>query len=161
MGEITVIEADLSRPDYVEAVVDQLDSYSRDPIATRRGLSDEVKRELGPGLRAHPGTTVFLAYRHGFPVGVAVCFLGFSTFAAKRVLNIHDLAVEPEHRGLGVGKSLLERVQERARELGCCKLTLEVQEGNARAMGLYDRFGFEPYQLAPDAGRALFLQKKL
>src|SRR5580658_1720669 len=148
MGEITVVEADLSRTGHVVAVVDQLDAYSRDPAATRRGRSEQVKRNLGAGLRAHPGTTVFLAYRHGFPVGVAVCFLGFSTFAAQSVLNIHDLPVEPEHRGLGVGRSLLERVEERARELGCRKLTLEVQEGNARAMGLYDRFGFDPCQLA-------------
>jgi|HubBroStandDraft_1064217.scaffolds.fasta_scaffold01599_6 RimJ/RimL family protein N-acetyltransferase len=39
-------------------------------------------------------------------------------------------------------------------------LTLEVQEGNARSMRLYDRFGFEPC-LHPMRGRALFLQKKL
>jgi GNAT superfamily N-acetyltransferase len=161
VGEVTVLEADLSRPDHVEAVVDQLDSYSRDPIANRRGLSDEVKRDLGPGLRAHPGTHIFLAYRHGAPVGVAVCFLTFSTFAARRVLNIHDLAVEPEHRGLGVGRSLLERVEERARELGCCKLTLEVQANNSPAKGLYTHVGFEPYQLASDAGPAQFWQKKL
>jgi ribosomal protein S18 acetylase RimI-like enzyme len=161
VGEITVIEADLSRADHVEALVDQIDSYSRDPIANRRGLSEEVKRDLGPGLSAHPGTHVFLAYRHAAPVGVAVCFLTFSTFAARRVLNVHDLAVEPEHRGLGVGRALLECVEERARELGCCKLTLEVQENNARAIGLYTRFGFEPYQLASDAGPAHFWQKKL
>jgi GNAT superfamily N-acetyltransferase len=161
VGEVTILEADLSRADHVEAIVDQLDSYSRDPIANRRGLSDEVKRNLGPGLRAHPGTHVFLAYRHGAAVGVAVCFLTFSTFAARRVLNIHDLAVEPEHRGLGVGRSLLERVEERARELGCCKLTLEVQEKNSPAKGLYTQVGFEPYQLASDAGPALFWQKKL
>jgi GNAT superfamily N-acetyltransferase len=161
VGEVTILEADLSRADHVEAIVDQLDSYSRDPIANRRGLSDEVKRNLGPGLRAHPGTHVFLAYRHGAAVGVAVCFLTFSTFAARRVLNIHDLAVEPEHRGLGVGRSRLERVEERARELGCCKLTLEVQEKNSPAKGLYTQVGFEPYQLASDAGPALFWQKKL
>jgi GNAT superfamily N-acetyltransferase len=161
VGEVTVIQADLSREDHVEAIVDQLDSYSRDPIANRRGLSDQVKRDLGPGLRAHPGTHIFLAYRHGAPVGVAVCFLTFSTFAARRVLNIHDLAVEPEHRGLGVGRSLLERVEELARELGCCKLTLEVQEKNSPAIALYTQVGFEPYQLASDAGPALFWQKKL
>ncbi len=141
--------------------MDQIDAYSRDPIANGGGLSEEVKRDLGPGLQAHPGTHVFLAYRHGAPVGVAVCFLGFSTFAARRVLNIHDLAVQPKHRALGVGRRLLERVEQRARELGCCKLTLEVQENNARAKGLYTQFGFEPYELSSEAGRALFWQKKL
>ena len=39
-----------------------------------RGLPDEVKRDLVPGLRAHPGTVVFLAYVGDRAVGVAVCF---------------------------------------------------------------------------------------
>jgi ribosomal protein S18 acetylase RimI-like enzyme len=91
----------------------------------------------------------------------AVCFLGFSTFAARRLLNIHDIAVEPEERGAGVGQKLLARIEQRARDLGCCKLTLEVQENNTRAMRLYTRFGFEAFELASEAGRALFWQKKL
>jgi ribosomal protein S18 acetylase RimI-like enzyme len=161
MPEITIYEADLSRADHAEALVAQLDAYSRDPVANGRGLPDEVKRDLVPGLRAHPGTVVFLAYVGDRAVGVAVCFVGFSTFAARRLLNIHDIAVEPHHRGAGIGRRLLERAEIHARELGCCKLTLEVQENNARAKRLYEQCGFVAYELASDAGRAHFWQKKL
>lgn len=161
MSTISIHEADLSRPDHAEALVAQLDAYARDPVANGRGLPDDVKREVIPGLRAHPGSVVFLAYAGDRAVGFAVCFVGFSTFAARRLLNIHDLAVEPQHRGAGVGRMLLERIERCARELGCCKLTLEVQENNERAKHLYARHGFAAYELAIDAGRALFWQKKL
>src|SRR5688572_14329373 len=76
------------------------------------------------------------------PVGVAVCFFGFSTFNARPLLNIHDLAVLPQYRGLGAGRALLQAAEEHARREGCCKLTLEVQEDNTRARALYRRFGF-------------------
>jgi GNAT superfamily N-acetyltransferase len=163
MSDLEIRDADLSNPRHAEAIVAQLDAYARDPVAsaTGRGLSEEVKRDVVPGLRAHPGTHVFLAYRGDSAIGIAVCFLGFSTFAARRLLNVHDLAVVPEERGKGVGRRLLARAEEKARELGCCKLTLEVQEHNARAQRLYTHFGFAAYELASEAGRALFWQKKL
>jgi ribosomal protein S18 acetylase RimI-like enzyme len=93
---------------------------------------------------------------------VAVCFLGFSTFAARPLLNVHDLAVLPECRGKGVGRALLEAAEARARAHGCCKLTLEVQDSNQRARGLYASFGFADYVLGgagPTPTR--FLTKRL
>lgn len=159
--DIEIIEADLSREDHAAAIIAQLDAYSRDPGANGAGLPEAVKRDLIPGLRAHPGTRVFLAYRGERAIGIAVCFLGFSTFAARPLLNVHDLAVAPEHRASGVGRALLERIEQEARALGCCKLTLEVQTNNARAKRLYARFGFAGYELAADAGCAEHWQKKL
>ncbi len=62
-----------------------------------KSLSPEARRALIPGLQEHPTTVIFLAYQGGKAIGVAVCFLGFSTFDAKPLLNIHDLAVLPAH----------------------------------------------------------------
>ena len=56
---------------------------------------------------------------------------------------------------------LLSAVEPRARELGCCKLTLEVLSGNGPAMASYKRFGFAQYELDPAAGQAQFMQKWL
>ncbi|MDP7573186.1 MAG: GNAT family N-acetyltransferase, partial [Myxococcota bacterium] len=94
------------------------------------------------------------------PVGVAVCFLGFSTFQARPLLNIHDLAVLPEWRGRGVGRALLAAAEDRARQRGCCKLTLEVQDSNRRALQLYERFGFSDFVIG-DSGPTRFLAKLL
>ena len=97
----------------------------------------------------------------GQPAGVAIYLEGFSTFACRPLVNLHDLGVSPRFQGLGVGKQLLGALEERARQMGCCKITLEVLEGNAVAQGLYRKLGFEGYALDDTTGRAMFWQKKL
>lgn len=161
MRAVEVIEADLGRGDHQEAVVDLLDAYSRDPMGNGTPLPADVKRELIRGLREHPTTLVMLAYVDGVAAGVAVCFRGFSTFAARPLINIHDLAVVPEQRGHGVGRMLLDAVAEKGRALGCCKLTLEVLENNERARRVYDAAGFRQAVYRPEAGGALFMTKSL
>ncbi len=158
---VTIVQADLDNPSHQKAVVRLVDAYAQDPIGLGRELPENVRRALIPGLRRHPTTVIFLALSDGAPVGIAVCFLGFSTFAARPLLNIHDLAVLPAYRHQGVGRQLLEQVEREARALGCCKLTLEVKEDNARAQHLYQKVGFDGIQ-AGGAGSAMwFLEKKL
>jgi ribosomal protein S18 acetylase RimI-like enzyme len=60
-----------------------------------------------------------------------------------------------------VGRGLLAAVETRARELGCCKLTLEVLDKNDRALRTYSGAGFKRYSLQPGAGEAIFLTKGL
>src|SRR2546428_7253002 len=123
---LSIVEADLSRADHQEAVVAMIDAYAADPMGNAKGLTADVRAALVPGLRKVPTTLIFLAYLDGQPVGIAACFHGFSTFAAKPLINIHDLAVVPGHRGHGIGRRLLEAVEPKARSLGCCNVTLEV-----------------------------------
>jgi len=161
MPTISVTIADLERSDHEQAIVALLDAYSQDPMGNGAPLPDSVKRDLVQGLREHPTTLVFLAYDGAAPVGVAVCFRGFSTFAARPLINIHDLAVLPARRGEGIGRLLLDAVAEKGRALGCCKLTLEVLENNARARRIYDAAGFRQAVYRPEAGGALFMTKPL
>jgi ribosomal protein S18 acetylase RimI-like enzyme len=156
-----VVEADLSRADHQEATVQLLEAYSMDPMGDGRPLSETARREVISGLRAHPTTMVFLAYDGPEPVGFAICFRGFSTFAARPLLNIHDFYVVPACRGTGLGRRLLSAVEQGARAAGCCKLTLEVQENNQRAQGIYTAAGFAPMTYVPEAGRSLNLCKNL
>ena len=119
--------------------------------------SRRQRRRLIQGLREQAQGRYFLAEHEGELVGVAICFLGFSTFRARPLLNIHDLAVRSDFRGQGVGSELLRAVERAAREEGCCRLTLEVHARN-RARQLYHRHGFEPD--APE-DEFLFLIKAL
>ena len=155
----TVRAADLAADADGRAIVQVLDTYAREPVAGARPLAAEVQARLPGALRAHPTTVAFLAYDGAEPVGVAVCFLGFSTFHACPLLNVHDLAVVPAWRGRGVGRALLEAVEAEGRRRGCCKLTLEVQEDNQPARRLYARFGFSDY--LPGGAPTRFLCKGL
>ena len=95
------------------------------------------------------------------PVGLVICIEGFSSFASKPLLNIHDIVVAKEYRGRGISRKLLAKAEEIATGLGCCKLTLEVLEGNKVAQAVYKSYGFEGYELDPKTGKAMFWQKKL
>jgi len=161
MLSFEIVEADLSRQEHQRAVVDLTDAYAQDPMANGKPLPDAVRQSLVEGLRRHPTTTILLATHEGEAIGLATCFLGFSTFAARPLLNIHDLAVVPEWRGKGVGRLLLNAVERKARELGCCKLTLEVLENNRVARRLYEAVGFGQAEYGEGTGGALFFAKKL
>jgi GNAT superfamily N-acetyltransferase len=158
---ITIVEADLSRDEHKRAVATLTDAYARDPMGNGGPLAADVLDRLIPALRAHPTTLVFLAYAGAEAVGIATCFLGFSTFHARPLVNVHDLAVLPAHRGHGVARQLLEAVERKARALGCCKLTLEVLENNAPARHLYTSAGFAQATYTEAAGGALFYAKPL
>lgn len=141
-------KANLDDPWDQQAVVDLLDAYARDPFGDDAPLPPDIRRELIPALRQQSGNRTFLAIGNSVPAGaavpagIAVCFFGFSTFRAKPLLNIHDLAVVPEFRGQGVGRALLRAVEDEARRHGCCRITLEVHSDNDLARGLYRDFGF-------------------
>jgi GNAT superfamily N-acetyltransferase len=158
---IQILEADLTRSDHQAAVLELTSAYALDPMGNGAPLSSDVLTRLIPGLRLHPGTIVLLAYAEGKAVGIATCFRGFSTFHARPLLNVHDLAVLPASRSLGVGRQLLEAVAQRARELGCCRVTLEVQSENRRARQLYENAGFAAPEYGSIAAGSLFLIKPL
>jgi len=161
MKFVEIVEADLDRPEHQQAVLELTDAYARDPMGNGRPLEEEVRRNLISGLRQHPTTVIFLAHRGSAAIGIANCFIGFSTFAARPLINISDLAVLPGFRGHHVGRRLLGAVENKARELGCCKLTIEVQENNSRARHVYESFGFAQAVYVEEAGGALFLSKPL
>jgi ribosomal protein S18 acetylase RimI-like enzyme len=158
---IRIVEADLNLRAHQEAVLAMVDAYSRDAMGDGKPLDQTVRTQLIPGLRRHPTTLIFLAFDGDQPVGAAVCFIGFSTFAAKPLINIHDFVVLPTSRGKGIGRRLLEGVEAKARELGCCKLTLEVMDKNDQAVRMYQAAGFERYALQAEAGAAIFMSKPL
>ncbi|HEX6734132.1 MAG TPA: GNAT family N-acetyltransferase [Azonexus sp.] len=148
-------------PGHARAWLELLDHYARDPMGGGSGLSDYARRHLVARLQAQAGFHAALVFVDGAAVGLINCFAGFSTFAAKPLLNIHDIVVHADWRGRGIGQVLLGWAARRAGELGCCKLTLEVLANNDKALAAYARAGFAPYVLDPAAGQALFLQKIL
>ena len=159
--DLTVRLVDLDDPEQAVAWLDLLDHYASDPMGGGDGLSDYAKLNLVAAMREVSGFHGALAWLDGRAVGLIDCFAGFSTFAARPLLNVHDIVVHASLRGRGIGQALLAWAEERARQLGCCKLTLEVLSNNTRAMASYQQAGFAPYVLDPAAGHALLMQKLL
>jgi ribosomal protein S18 acetylase RimI-like enzyme len=157
--EVEVEEADLTNARHAEAIVEIIDSYARGPGGQNSPLSDFAKERLVTGLIEHPMAEVLLAIADERIVGLAVCVYSFSTFAGRPSVNIHDLAVLPDFRGRGAGHALLDEVDRRGRERGCCKVTLEVHDTNDGAKRLYAAAGFGP--LATGDQPTLFVTKML
>ncbi len=160
-AQVRVRRADYRAPADRAALVALLDAYARDPMGGGTPLADDVKARLCDELAALPSAASFIAWIGDEAVGLVNTFEGYSTFKARPLLNVHDIAVLPAQRGRGVGQALLAACEAHARERGCCKLTLEVLSGNQRALRSYQRFGFAPYVLDPAEGHALLMQKWL
>lgn len=156
-----IVRADYHSAVHARCLVDLLDAYARDPAGGSAGLSEFAKQNLVVELARRPQMFSVLAFDGEHAVGLVNCVEGFSTFACKPLVNIHDVVVLSSHRGQRVGEQMLKRVEEIARERGACKLTLEVLQGNRSANRLYERLGFAGYELDPAMGKAQFLQKWL
>jgi len=158
---IDVVMADYRNSAHARAVVALLDAYARDPAGGGAPLPTEVLAGLPEALAARPQAFSVLAFDGEDPIGLVNCIEGFSTFACRPLVNVHDVVVLPSHRGQRVTQRMFDRVEAEARARGACKLTLEVLSGNRSALRAYEREGFAGFQLDPAFGSALFLQKKL
>lgn len=88
-----------------------------------------------------PKAEVILAEVEGTTVGFALFFYTYSTFLTKPGLYLEDLFVQPEYRGLGIGKALLSKLAQRAVEQDCGRLEWSVLDWNEPAIGFYQRMG--------------------
>jgi ribosomal protein S18 acetylase RimI-like enzyme len=158
---IQIIESHYTELNHNEAIVFLLNSYASDLMGGGRPLSDYVKTHLVSELKKRPNIHTLLAFQDENPVGLVICIESFSSFACKTVLNLHDFVVLPAFQHQGIGRLMLQEIEKLARKLDCCKMTLEVLEGNIVAQNLYKSVGFHFYQLDEHTGRALFMEKKI
>lgn len=159
--QISLITADYNNPQHGKDLLMLLNAYALDPMGGGEPLSEHTQSHLVTALANRSDALTVLCYVDNKPAGIINCFEGFSTFKCKSLMNIHDCGVLPEYRGLGLSRKLFERVEEIAKERGCCKLTLEVLEGNEVAKSAYINIGFSGYELDPELGKAMFWEKSL
>ncbi|MCC7204924.1 MAG: GNAT family N-acetyltransferase [Phycisphaeraceae bacterium] len=95
------------------------------------------------GLLAEPVRGgIILAERDGGPIGYMVATFSYSLEMAGLILLVDELFVTAEHRGRGVGSSLLAEAERIAREKGVTTMILEVNRDNPDAARLYERAGY-------------------
>jgi ribosomal protein S18 acetylase RimI-like enzyme len=70
---------------------------------------------------------------------------------SRHKATLVGMYVEPESAGRGIGRELVEALLEEARADGLVIIVLTVTDGNDRATGLYERFGFRSFGIEPKA----------
>ena len=155
------LQANYNDTCHAQAIMQLMDAYTRDPAGGAKPLSEFSRVNLVNELAMRPQAFSILAFDGDMPVGLVNCFEGFSTFACKPLVNVHDVVVIASQRGKRLGEKMLAQVERIAAQRGACKLTLEVLQGNLSAIKLYQRIGFAAYQLDPAMGQAQFFQKWL
>ena len=152
---------DLNDPIQNNAIIFLLNEYAKELKGFNKELPKNVLDNLIPELKKLNNHLIILANKNNNYIGMAICFIGFSTFYAKPLINIHDLTVLQEFRKQGVGTNLIKEIEYKAKELNCCKITLEVQEYNKQALTIYENLGFRKNGYNPEEGNALFLMKTI
>jgi ribosomal protein S18 acetylase RimI-like enzyme len=142
IGHVRIIEGNLSLRNHQQALIELINAYLKDAMGEGRTLTADMEVTLLSGLIGQANALIFFAEYNSSIIGLAACFFGFSTFYAKKLINIHDLIVLPEYRRRKVAEKIILFVEKKARDMDCCKLTLEVRADNIKAMGLYKKLGF-------------------
>jgi ribosomal protein S18 acetylase RimI-like enzyme len=81
----------------------------------------------------------------GAPAGVCALRYRYGVWLDALDCLLEDLYVEDAARGRGLGEALVHSAVERARERGCRRIELDVNDANAPASALYERLGFSSY----------------
>ena len=143
MNNISYSFCDFSNEKQCSEVTALINQYIADPMGGGIPLSSMQQLHLIDGLANHPACFVLFILINQNIAGLATCFINFSTFKAKPYINIHDLIIDFPHRGKGLGKSLLQKIESIAVDRKYCKITLEVREDNFTAQKLYNDLGFK------------------
>ena len=116
-----------------------LATYEREPDAVIATEGDLLRDGFGP----NPFYFCLIAEQDGQPAGFAFYFFNYSTWVGRPGIYLEDLFVEPEFRGLGIGKALLQAVAAIAVEKGCRRLQWAVLDWNTPAIDFYRAMGAE------------------
>ena len=97
----------------------------------------------------------------GKEIGFALYFHNFSTFLGRAGLYLEDLYIQPEYRGRGYGRKVLQKLAQIAVERGCGRLEWWCLDWNASSIAFYKNLGAQPmdewtvYRLTGDTLRGL------
>jgi ribosomal protein S18 acetylase RimI-like enzyme len=141
-SSVEIIPCDFDNVSHCESLVRLMNEYISDKMGGGVPYTEDQKIKLVEGLKNHPARLVFLAVAGDQFVGLTNCFINFATFTVKPFINVHDVIVTASWRNNGVGRKMLQKIVEKAVELGCSKITLEVRADNHNAKYLYNSLGF-------------------
>jgi GNAT superfamily N-acetyltransferase len=147
MSSISIRPATAADVSTILRFIHELALYEKQPEAVVATEADLLRD--GWGLAADGVTKLdapvkfrcVIAEHESVPVGFALFFDSYSTWEGHHGIYLEDLYVQPQHRGLGLGKALLARVAAIAIEEGCPRLEWSVLDWNQPSIDFYHRIG--------------------
>lgn len=138
------------------AIARLLDDFNREydePTPGAEALTATVRRLLGEdeltGLLAGDG-----------PDGLALLRFRPALWSEGLEAYLQELYVVPRLRGRGIGRALLQRAIDLARERGADGIDLNTGETDTAARGLYESMGFTNREGGPDGPSMLFYERE-
>ena len=137
--------ADLTRIGRLGALL-VAEHYDFDPqrfLATRPGTPAGYASFMGTQLE-DPDKAVLVADDNGDVIGYAYAAIeGYDYMALRGPAGVlHDIIVDPQHRGRGVGRLLIDAALEFFRSRGVPRVVLSTAERNEAAQRLFASMGF-------------------
>ncbi|MCH8550933.1 MAG: GNAT family N-acetyltransferase [Natronospirillum sp.] len=140
MSELTIVPA---RPDQVPVIMGFIRA-----LAIYENAEDQVEateEDIQQALFGEDATTHgVICFMGDQPVGFAIYFFNFSTWTGKRGIYLEDLFVDPEYRGHGAGKALLQYLAKLALDKDCRRFEWSVLDWNTPSIAFYESLGARP-----------------
>jgi len=138
MSKVTLRDAGEADVPLILAFTKKLAAFERGTVTATE--ADMHARFFGPDAIARG----IVAEQDGKPVGSALYYFAFSSYAGRPVLALEDIYVDEAARGLGVGKKLMAELAARAVEAGCLRMQWSAMEWNESAIEVYKHLGAKP-----------------
>lgn len=139
--EITIRPVTPSDLPFIHALLPSYAEFGLPPWRDADAMLETDKAVFAAALEN--GAVIFIAEdQTQTPLGFVHVHPGSDHYFKEKPCHISDLIVAPVGRGQGVGKLLMAKAEEWAKNEGYEKLTLNVFAGNGRARKLYEELGF-------------------
>ena len=142
---VSVRPATLADVPAILGFIRELAEYERAPnevVATKDGLARDLFGER-PCCEAIMGEVMESANGPRVCRGFALFFHNYSTWRGHKGLYLEDLYVQPDFRGVGLGRALFAAVARIAVERNCPRLEWNVLDWNEPALKFYRALGAE------------------
>ena len=134
---VSIVKASMGEIEQVAVLFDQYRQFYKqeaDINLAKNYILNRVSTET---------STIFLAKVNDKAVGFTQLYSSFCSVDASPIIILYDLFVDSEVRQSGVGKALMDRAKEHAKEIGASRLDLETENTNIKAQRLYESLGYE------------------
>jgi GNAT superfamily N-acetyltransferase len=139
-GTISIRPAEAGDSELIVKLIRALAIYEK--LEHEVGISrEDVDRHL---FGDRPAAEALIAEHDDTAVGFALFFPNFSTWRGRPGLYLEDLFVEPQHRGLGIGKALLIGLAQIARTRNYARMEWSVLDWNSPSIAFYESLGAVP-----------------